>query len=122
MTSQASIIQLSENAIKHLKNLLARDSSLQGLRLAVKRTGCSGFAYDLQMVNGPAAEDIDLTQDGIHIFIDNKSVDFLRGTRLDFVTKSLGMTQWEFNNPNVEASCGCGESFSVRKTEADKHE
>lgn len=122
MTLQKPVIQLSETALKHLKNLLARDASLLGLRLGVKKTGCSGFAYDLQMVTNQTPNDIEIIQEDVHIFVDSKSVDFLQGTQLDFVTKSLGMTQWEFHNPNVEASCGCGESFSVRKDKGDSHE
>ena len=93
---------------KYLKN---RGKGL-GLRLGVKTTGCSGMAYTLEFVDEALPEDQVFESHGIKIMIDPKSLVYIDGTELDFEKEGLN-EGFKFNNPNVKAECGCGESFTV---------
>ncbi len=82
-----------------------------GLRLGVAGGGCSGLVYNLEFT--PRREgDLVLDRDGFSIFLDPKSVIYLRGVRLEF-EQGLGGKGFRFNNPNASNTCGCGESFTV---------
>lgn len=105
-------ITLTEKAAERVKSFLANRGKGEGLRLGVKTTGCSGMAYVLEFVDaGEAADSVFETQ-GIKIFVDPKSMIYLDGTELDFAKEGLN-EGFKFNNPNVKATCGCGESFNV---------
>ena len=98
----------AERVAKYLKN---RGKGL-GLRLGVKTTGCSGMAYTLEFVDEALPEDQIFDCHGIKIMIDPKSLVYIDGTELDFEKEGLN-EGFKFNNPNVKAECGCGESFTV---------
>tara|TARA_B100001996_G_scaffold169284_1_gene129073 strand:+ start:431 stop:754 length:324 start_codon:yes stop_codon:yes gene_type:complete len=98
----------AERAQKYLK---ARGKGI-GLKLGVKTTGCSGMAYTLEFVDGILPEDKVYESHGIKILVDPKSLIYIDGTELDFIKEGLN-EGFQFNNPNVKDSCGCGESFTV---------
>ena len=100
--------QAAERAGKYLQS---RGKGL-GLKLAVKTTGCSGMAYVLEFVDEASPEDQIFESHGIKILVDPKSLIYIDGTELDFVREGLN-EGFQFNNPNVKDSCGCGESFTV---------
>jgi iron-sulfur cluster assembly protein len=106
------MIQVTERAARHIERSLARRGTGVGLRLAVKTSGCSGFAYALEFVDSPEAADLSFDSHGVKIIIDPKSHALLDGTELDFVREGLN-EGFKFNNPNAKATCGCGESFAV---------
>ena len=83
-----------------------------GLKLAVKTTGCSGMAYVLEFADEIPNEDHIFESHGIKIMVDPKSLIYIDGTELDFAREGLN-EGFQFNNPNVKDSCGCGESFTV---------
>jgi iron-sulfur cluster assembly protein len=83
-----------------------------GIRLAVKTTGCSGLMYVLEPVDTPLEEDLKFETQGIEVFVDPKSLIYIDGTEMDYVKQGLN-EGFEFKNPNVQAECGCGESFTV---------
>ena len=83
-----------------------------GLRLGVRKTGCSGWAYTVQLAGNVEADDIVYEDQGIKIVIPHESLGFLDGSEIDFVAEGLGES-FRFNNPNVTEECGCGESFTV---------
>lgn len=89
----------------------------QHLRLSVKKTGCSGFAYVMDYVNTPLANDLQfpLTQDR-SVCVEKASYPYLRGVVVDYVKQGI-QAKFVFQNPNQTGQCGCGESFSV--TEPD---
>ena len=105
-------VTLTEKAARQVqKHLAARGTGL-GLRVAVKTSGCSGLAYALECVDEPAPEDRTFESFGVTLVVDPKSLVYLDGTELDYVREGLN-EGFKFNNPNVKAQCGCGESFSV---------
>jgi iron-sulfur cluster assembly protein len=83
-----------------------------GLRVGVKTTGCSGLAYVLEFVDDLNEDDQVFEQDDLKIIVDGKSLVYIDGTQLDFVKEGLN-EGFQFNNPNVNGECGCGESFTV---------
>jgi len=105
-------VTLTETAAKRVKDYLANRGKGEGLRLAVKTTGCSGMAYVIEFADAAEAGDEVFESQGVKIFIDGKSLVYLDGTELDFTKEGLN-EGFKFNNPNEKATCGCGESFTV---------
>jgi len=105
-------VTLTPAAARHVEKSLARRGSGLGLRLAVKTSGCSGFAYALEFVDAIKDDDQCFETHGVKIVVDPRSLGMLDGTELDFVREGLN-EGFKFNNPNARAECGCGESFAV---------
>src|SRR5690554_3271191 len=106
-------IQLTQSAAKHIEKMLAKRGKGIGLRLGTKKSGCSGYAYLVDYADEVGADDEVFESRGIKVVIDRKSLPILEGMELDFVKNNLMNEGFEFRNPNVKDSCGCGESFSV---------
>jgi iron-sulfur cluster assembly protein len=106
-------IQLTENAAKQIQAQLARRGHGLGLRVGIKRVGCSGWAYTYDYADEVGAEDRVFEAFDSRLVVDGKSLEFLDGSTLDFVKEGLKQV-FKFENPNVDATCGCGESFSVK--------
>ncbi|MEW5943523.1 MAG: iron-sulfur cluster assembly protein IscA [Pseudomonadota bacterium] len=105
-------ITLTENAAKHVQNFITKRGKGVGLRVGVRTSGCSGMAYTLEFADELAEGDQVFESHGVKVLIDPKSLTYLDGTELDYTREGLN-EGFKFNNPNVKASCGCGESFSV---------
>lgn len=105
-------VTLTEKAARQVQKHLTGRGSGHGLRVAVKTSGCSGLAYTLEFVDAPEPEDECFECHGVNILVDPKSLAYLEGTELDYVREGLN-EGFKFNNPNVKAECGCGESFNV---------
>jgi iron-sulfur cluster assembly protein len=78
----------------------------------VKKTGCSGWAYTVELAEKIQADDIVFEQDDVKVVVGNDSLAFLDGSVIDFVSEGLGST-FQFTNPNATDECGCGESFTI---------
>ena len=107
-------IQLTENAARQIQAQLAKRGAGIGLRLGVKKVGCSGFAYTFDYADEVRAGDHPFEGHGATVVIDGESLSFLDGSTLDFVREGFKQV-FKVNNPNVDAMCGCGESFSVKE-------
>jgi iron-sulfur cluster assembly protein len=105
-------VSLTAAAARHVEKSLAKRGGGIGLRLAVKTSGCNGFAYALEFVDASNPDDACFETHGVKVIIDPRSLGMLAGTELDFVREGLN-EGFKFNNPNAKANCGCGESFAV---------
>jgi iron-sulfur cluster assembly protein len=105
-------VSLTPAAARHVAKSLVKRGSGIGLRLAVKTSGCSGFAYALEFVDTVNADDECFETNGMKVIVDARSLGMLAGTELDFVREGLN-EGFKFSNPNAKANCGCGESFAV---------
>jgi len=105
-------VTLTEKAARHIQRSLSQRGTGMGLRLGVRTSGCSGLAYVIEFADEAQPEDLRFQSQGITLLIDPKSLAYLDGTELDFVREGLN-EGFKFNNPNVKAQCGCGESFNV---------
>ncbi len=105
-------ISLTDSAANRVRNFLASRGSGLGLRLSVRRTGCSGFAYVVNYADETRPGDVVFEDHGVKVFVDKDSLALIDGTIVDFVKHGLNEA-FRFHNPNVKGECGCGESFSV---------
>jgi len=105
-------VSLTSSAHGRVRSFLDKRGSGVGLRLGVRRTGCSGFAYVVNYADEIAADDVVFEQEGVNVIVDRESLALIDGTEIDFVKQGLNEA-FKFRNPNVRGECGCGESFSV---------
>ncbi|MDE2089918.1 MAG: iron-sulfur cluster assembly protein IscA [Gammaproteobacteria bacterium] len=105
-------ITLTEAAAQRVQHFLAQRGKGVGLRLGVKRTGCSGMAYVVDFADAVEPGELVFETQGIKLVVDPQSMPYLDGTELDYGRDGLN-EGFKFNNPNVRGTCGCGESFSV---------
>ena len=105
-------ITITPAAQQRMSQFLAHTPAAVGVRFGVKRTGCSGFAYVVDMAEVAGSEDHLLEIDGIPLIVDNTSLPLVDGTVIDFARQGLNAS-FVFHNPNATGECGCGESFTV---------
>ena len=105
-------IRLTDNAAARVRSFLEQRGRGVGLRIGVKRTGCSGYAYVIDYADSIAEDDVVFDQAGVKVVVDPKSLGLIDGTEVDFVKEGLNEA-FKFRNPNVKGECGCGESFNV---------
>ena len=104
-------INLTPSATERVRSFMNRDGGL-GLRLGVRKTGCSGWAYVVALADQIDADDVVFEQGDVKVVVDHDSLGFLDGSTIDFVSEGLVST-FRFDNPNVTDECGCGESFTI---------
>ena len=107
-------ITLTEGAARQIKNQLSRRGKGVALRVGVKKVGCSGFAYTFDYADEIRESDRSFESRGATVVVADESLSFLDGSRLDFVKDGL-KRMFAFENPNVDNTCGCGESFSLKQ-------
>ena len=105
-------ISLTPAAADRVKNFLETRGQGIGLRLGVRKTGCSGFAYVINYADDVQPADVVFEDQGVKVFVDRDSLSLIDGTEVDFVKQGLNEA-FKFRNPNVKGECGCGESFTV---------
>ena len=105
-------ISLTSSAAERVKSFLVNRGTGVGLRLGVKKTGCSGFAYVVNYADDIGRDDIVFEAEGVKVIVDRESLGYIDGTQVDFVKQGLNEA-FRFRNPNVKGECGCGESFTV---------
>lgn len=105
-------VSLTPSAAERVRSFLAHRGHGVGLRLGVKQTGCSGYAYLVNYADEVGAADVVFDCDGLKVIVDRESLRFVDGTEIDFVRQGLNEA-FKFHNPNVQGECGCGESFNV---------
>lgn len=112
MAVATDFVKITPKAGEEVKKLIAAENKPGiGLRLAVKGGGCSGLSYDLQFTPEDEGDTV-IEHDGFKVFMDRKSMIYLKGMQLDFQGGLQGKG-FVFTNPNATQTCGCGESFSV---------
>ena len=105
-------ITLTESAADRVRNHLEVRGSGIGLRLGIKKTGCSGFAYVVNYADEIADDDVVFEDAGVKVLVDPDALKLIDGTQIDFVKQGLNEA-FKFRNPKAAGECGCGESFSI---------
>lgn len=105
-------ISVTPKAALQIRKALDKRGGGVGLRVAVKTSGCSGYAYALEFADAAGAQDLSFDSEGVCLLVDAGSLPMIDGTQLDWVREGLN-EGFKFNNPNASATCGCGESFAV---------
>jgi iron-sulfur cluster assembly protein len=104
-------ITMTEAAARHVQGMLAMRTGSQGLRLGLTRSGCSGYAYVMDFADHIGPGDRVFESHGVRLVVDEKDLQLLEGTQVDFVREGLNQL-FKFNNPNARSTCGCGESVA----------
>jgi iron-sulfur cluster assembly protein len=105
-------IVLTESAADRVRSHLQKRGAGLGLRVGIKRTGCSGFAYVVNYADEISPKDAVFEAQGVKVVVDRDSLPLIDGTVVDFVKQGLNEA-FKFQNPKAKGECGCGESFSV---------
>ncbi len=106
-------VSLTKTAADRVITMIEKRGTGIGLRLATRKSGCSGFAYVVDYADKVDDSDIVFESHGIKVVVDKDSLAHLEGMEVDYV-KNNGLNEgFEFNNPNVKNMCGCGESFTI---------
>jgi iron-sulfur cluster assembly accessory protein len=107
-------ITVTSTAVAEVRKYMEENgtSEASGLRIGVLPGGCSGFQYGLNIEDEPAEDDLVVEVEGLKLFVDPFSMQYLGGVEIDYVTTFQG-SGFTFNNPNASGGCGCGSSFTV---------
>ncbi len=105
-------VELTDNAARRIADILKSEPTGAFLRIGVDGGGCSGFTYTYKIETERSDADLVLDRDGALVLIDDVSLQFLRGCRIDFIDNLMGR-MFKIENPAATASCGCGSSFAV---------
>ena len=105
-------ISITTAAAEHIARCLKDRGEGEGLRVNVKPSGCSGYAYDLDFADTIEVNDAVFEAHGAKVIVDKEKLSLLDGMEVDYVKEGLN-SFFRFNNPRVKDECGCGESFSV---------
>lgn len=111
-----SLVSLSDAAASKLRELTAEEANPQvGLRVYVYSGGCSGFRYGMMLEDQPTAEDVTIEANGIRVYVDQQSTQYLQGAEIDYLDTLMG-AGFTVNNPNAVSGCGCGSSFRTAES------
>ena len=103
-------VTLTDTAAERVRSFIEGSSGGVALRFGVKPSGCSGFAYVVDLAEEIDTEDHVYESHGVKVVVDDKSLPYLDGTQIDFKRQGLNET-FVYENPNVKNECGCGESI-----------
>ncbi len=115
------IVRLTDAAAQKLRELTAEEQNpAVGLRVYVYSGGCSGYRYGMMLEDQPTAEDLTVESNGIRVYVDGESTQYLVGSEIDYVDTLMG-AGFTVNNPNAVAACGCGSSFRTADAAGSPH-
>ena len=111
LEAQPTVVSLSDAAAAKLAELTKEETSPDiGLRVYVYSGGCSGYRYGMMLEDQPTADDVTIQSQGINVYVDRESTQYLEGSEIDYLDTLMG-AGFTVNNPNAVAACGCGSSF-----------
>jgi iron-sulfur cluster assembly protein len=105
-------VSITSSAAERVRSYLRKRGHGVGLRVGVKKTGCSGYAYVIDYADAIGDDDSVFEDGGVKVIVDARSLEIIDGTEVDFIKDGLNEA-FKFRNPNVKGECGCGESFNV---------
>ena len=113
VATEAPLVQLTDTAVKELRKVIAEEGQEGiGLRVFVSPGGCSGMSYGMELAEHADEGDFVLQQDGLNVFVDEFSANYVRGSQIDYVKGLMG-AGFTVHNPNAKKSCACGQSFDT---------
>ena len=114
-------VHLTASAARRIQQQLSERGKGLGLRLGVRKAGCSGFAYNLDFADEVRASDVVFESEGAKVVVDREDLSKLEGITVDYTRDGLNEA-YRFKNPQAKALCGCGESFFLEKPGVEKAE
>ncbi|MCT8989384.1 Fe-S cluster assembly scaffold SufA [Chelativorans sp. SCAU2101] len=111
--SRFQVITLTDAAAARVREIMASREGAKGIRVGIKKGGCAGMEYTVDLVTEPDPKDDHVEHNGAHVYVAPEATLFLLGTEMDFESTRL-RTGFVFNNPNQASACGCGESVELK--------
>ena len=111
-----AVMGMTDAAAGRVREIVSARDSAKGIRVGVKKGGCAGMEYTVDLVTEPNAKDDHVERDGAHVWVAPEAALFLLGTEMDFEVTKL-RTGFTFKNPNQSSACGCGESVELKPAE-----
>ena len=109
-----AVMSMTEAAAERVRAIVGNGGpDAKGIRIGIKKGGCAGMEYTIDMVTEPNAKDDLIERDGAKVWIEPSAVLYLLGTELGFETTTL-RSGFIFTNPNQTSACGCGESVELK--------
>ncbi|NGO50986.1 Fe-S cluster assembly scaffold SufA [Allomesorhizobium camelthorni] len=108
-----AVISMTEKAAARVNEIMGSRENAKGVRLGIKKGGCAGMEYTVDLVTEPNPKDDHIERDGAHVYVAPEAALFLFGTVMDFEATAL-RTGFTFTNPNQSSACGCGESVELK--------
>lgn len=106
------LINISENAVRKIKDIMSDEPSTSRLRVFVQGGGCSGFQYGFTIDDQKNDDDFEIQAGELVVLVDSMSSQYLQGAEIDYI-ESLAGSQFSIKNPNAQTTCGCGSSFAI---------
>jgi iron-sulfur cluster assembly accessory protein len=106
------LVSLTPAAAAKISALMAEETDVSVLRVAIEGGGCSGFQYGLGFDRGAQEGDFTLDCEGVTVVVDPFSAPYLLGATVDYL-ETIQESGFKIDNPNAVSSCGCGHSFQV---------
>jgi iron-sulfur cluster assembly protein len=108
-----AVISMTEGAAARVREIMATRTGARGIRLGIRKGGCAGMEYTVDLVSEADPKDDHVERDGAHVWVAPEAALFLLGTEMDFERTQL-RTGFTFRNPNQSSACGCGESVELK--------
>ena len=108
-----AVMGMTDTAAGRVREIVGARDSAKGIRVGVKKGGCAGMEYTVDLVTEPSPKDDHVERDGAHVWVAPEAALFLLGTEMDFEVTKL-RTGFTFRNPNQSSACGCGESVELK--------
>jgi iron-sulfur cluster assembly protein len=108
-----SVMSLTDRAAERVREIVDDRDEVLGIRIGVKKGGCAGMEYTIDLVSAVSPKDDHVEHGGAHVYVAPEAALFLLGTQMDFETTTL-RSGFVFNNPNQSSACGCGESVELQ--------
>ena len=108
-----AVISLTDAAATRVKQIIADRDGARGVRIGIKKGGCAGMEYTVDLVTEPSIKDDHVTHNGADVWVAPEASLYLLGTKMDFEVTKL-RTGFHFINPNEASACGCGESVELK--------
>ena len=107
------VITMTDKAAERVREIVDARDGARGVRVGIKKGGCAGMEYTVDLVTEPDAKDDHVEHAGSHVWVAPEAALYLLGTEMDFEVTTL-RTGFVFNNPNQSSACGCGESVELK--------
>lgn len=115
-----AVMTMTDTAAERVKAIVAKSGDpAEGIRVGIKKGGCAGMEYTIDLVAEPDAKDDMIERDGARVYVAPEAVLFLLGTEMGYEQTTL-RSGFVFNNPNQTSACGCGESVELKPADLEK--
>lgn len=114
-----AVMTLTPAAAERVKTIVQNEEGAEGLRVSIKKGGCAGMEYAIDLATEINPKDDRIERDGAAVFVAPEAVLYLLGTEMDYEVTKL-RSGFVFNNPNQTSACGCGESVELKPADLAK--